>query len=73
MHSLYDGVDLSDGVREKELVGPYSAIGLLEDCLYPVHQDAQGMSRCVEGLRSKHMENRTKYHNGVLWCLRLYT
>jgi hypothetical protein len=53
VHSLYDGVDLGDGVREKKLVGPYSAIGLLEDSLQPVHQDAQGMTRGVECLRRK--------------------
>ena len=53
MHSLYDGVDLSDGVREEVLVGPYSAIGLLEDSLQSVHQDAQGVAWGVERLRRK--------------------
>ena len=53
VHSLYDGVDLGNGVREEELVGPHSAIGLLEDSLQPIHQDAQGMARSVERLRRK--------------------
>lgn len=55
VHSLYDGVYLCDGVREKELVGSHSTVGLLEDSFQPVHQDAQWMSRCVESLRNRHI------------------
>ena len=33
MHSLDDGVNFSDGVREEVLVGSYSAVGLFEDSL----------------------------------------
>ena len=53
VHSLYDGVDLCDGMREKEFVGPHSAIRLFEDSLQSIHQDTKWMSRCVEGLHSK--------------------
>jgi hypothetical protein len=65
VHSLYDGVDLGDGMREKKLVGPYSAVGLLEDSLQSVHQDAQGMTRGVECLHEEEIINI----NTISWLL----
>ena len=63
VHSLYDGVNLSDSVWEKELVGPNSTVGLLEDCFQPIHQNTQRVSGCVESLyvyRTKHTIIRLK-------------